>query len=86
MICIGHERVSSDCPLEFYRSCRSLLSRLRNNASSDLALEFEKKILHPFAKTYQPSIAALAVAARILKKPYPPIHAQIFSSGIDMLQ
>lgn len=75
------ERLSSS-PLEHYRFCRSLLYQAQDDAPfCEIIPAFEAALRSFFARTYQPSMAALCALAHILKKPIDPTPVHLFPSG-----
>lgn len=69
------ERVSVRCPLEHYRFCRSLLLQAPSREKIEQALRY------PFARNYQPSIAAAALLSRAIGLAYPPVIPRLMPSG-----
>ena len=72
---VNLERLSSESPLEYYRACRSILTGARSGKTPELEKALALALRHPFAKSYQPVIACLAMLSRILGKSRIPIEA-----------
>jgi|GEM_PF-2323094 len=82
---LDYERTMNRSPLEHYRFCRLLLNQARHAiALPAFANALEAAQRSPYAKRYQPSIAALYILAHILGKPAESIHPQLFASKAPM--
>ena len=76
---LGRQSIRS--PLEHFRHCRELLLQVQRE---DLENQFLNLSRYPFGQSYQPSIAALALLAKILGKTHPPVAPMLLPNGAPL--
>ncbi|MBF8262552.1 MAG: hypothetical protein HW387_217 [Parachlamydiales bacterium] len=78
-------RLSSESPLDHFRFCCNLLNDARHPTDVSKIIRFyEMAMADPMGKNYQPSMAALALIARLMGKNHENITPQLFPSNAPM--
>lgn len=79
---VDFERLSSESPLEHFRSCRALLyAAHRSDSGSEILKAFDQMRSDPVGRHFQPSQAALALVAHLLGKEHEPVKCMLFASN-----